>query len=328
VAVSAAPILAFAFRDWLPERASSLAPKVDAVFWAAVGLSALLIGGLVVANLYFMIRYRHGSAAPRPALRVKTSVVETTWIMATTFGFLGFFVWGAHLYLFEERAPADALEIDVVGRQWMWDIRHENGRREFNELHVPLGENVRLVMTSEDVIHSFFVPAFRLKQDVVPGKQVSTWFRATQTGTFHLFCAEYCGTVHSGMVGDIVVLPPERYAEWLARGNTMEPLAQRGRRLFLRYNCSGCHDQPAAVHAPPLETLFGALVPTRDGRMVRADEAYLRDSILRPEKDVVAGYEPLMPSFQNVIPESDLLDLIAYVKSLPALSAGKNPTPR
>jgi cytochrome c oxidase subunit 2 len=322
------PLLAFSFVDWLPGRASSLAPRVDAVFWAAVGMSLLLVGGLVAANLYFLIRYRHGSPAPRPPLRMKTSAIEATWISATTFGFLGFFAWGAHIYLFEQRPPAGALEINVVGRQWMWDVRHADGRREFNELHVPLGEDVRLVMTSEDVIHSFSVPAFRLKQDVVPGKQVETWFRATRAGTYHLFCAEFCGTAHSRMTGDIVVLPPEQYAEWLTLGNGMEPLAQRGRRLFLRYNCSGCHDQPAAVRAPPLAEVFGALVPTRDGRMVRADEAYLRDSILRPEKDIVAGYEPVMPSFQNVIPESDLLDLIAYLKSLPATTAGGNSSVR
>jgi cytochrome c oxidase subunit II len=322
------PVFAFAFSNWLPPRASSLAPHVDLVFWTAVGVSVLLVGALAVANLYFMVRYRRGSMAPRPPLRINTSVIETTWISATTVGFLGFFVWGAQLYLFEESPPADALQINLVGRQWMWDVRHENGRREFNELHVPLGENVRLVMTSEDVIHSFFVPAFRLKQDVVPGKQVSTWFRATKAGTYHLFCAEYCGTVHAGMGGDIVVLPPERYAEWLTRGNTMEPLAQRGRRLFLRYNCSGCHDPPAAVRAPPLDQLYGTLVPTRDGRMVRADETYLRDSILQPQKDIVVGYDPVMPSFQNVIPESDLFELIAYLKSLPASTAGQNPMPR
>jgi cytochrome c oxidase subunit 2 len=270
----------------------------------------------VAANLYFLIRYRRGSNAPRPPLKISHNAVEATWITATTFGFLGFFFWGAHLYLKEERPPADGLPITVTARQWMWDIRHENGRREFNELHVPIGENVRLSMMSEDVIHSFFVPAFRVKQDVVPGKQVSLWFKATKTGVFHLFCAEYCGTVHSGMVGDIVVMKPAEYAAWLTQGNSMESLAIRGRRLFTRYNCSGCHDQPAAVHAPVLTNLYGSLVPLSDGRKVRADDYYIRDSILQPQKDIVAGFQPLMPSFQNVIPESDVLDLIAYIRSL------------
>ncbi|HTL66051.1 MAG TPA: cytochrome c oxidase subunit II [Lacunisphaera sp.] len=300
-----------------------MAPRVDLIFWTILGVSAVVVGGLAFANLYFLIRYRRNSPAPRPPLRIKTAWLESAWITATTVIFLGFFFWGASVYLFAERPPAGALTIAVTGRQWMWDIRHENGRREFNELHVPLGEDVRLVLTSEDVIHSFFVPAFRLKQDAVPGRRVSAWFRATKSGTYHIFCAEYCGTAHSGMVGDVVVLPPARYAEWLERGNAMEDLTQRGRRLFLRYNCSGCHDQPAAVHAPVLTELYGAMVPTSDGRMLRADDAYLRDSILWPQKDVVAGYEPLMPSFQNVIPESDLLDLIAYLKSLP----GRQPPP-
>ena len=310
------PFLAFGFRDWLPDRASTLAPQVDHVFWTLVGFTALLVLGLVAANLYFLIRYRRGSLAPRPPLKINHNMVEATWITATTIGFLFFFFWGAHVYLAEERPPADALEVNVTARQWMWDVRHENGRREFNELHVPLGENVRLVMTSEDVIHSFFVPAFRLKQDVVPGKQVRAWFRATKTGTFHLFCAEYCGTAHSAMIGDVIVMPAAQYAQWLSTGNQRENLAQRGRRLFTRYNCSGCHDQPAAVRAPPLDAVYGSLVPLQDGRLVRADERYLRDSILQPGKDIVAGYAPLMPSFQNIIPESDLLDLIAYIRSL------------
>jgi cytochrome c oxidase subunit 2 len=317
------PTVAFAFHDWLPARASTLAPRVDLIFWTLVGVTLLLVAGLAAANLYFLIRYRRGSPAPRPPVRANTMLVEATWISGTTLGFLAFFFWGAQLYLNEEQPPADAMRIDLTARQWMWDARHGNGRREFNELHVPLGENVRLVMTSEDVIHSFFVPAFRLKQDVVPGKQVRAWFQATRTGTFHLFCAEYCGTVHSRMVGDVVVMRPEEFAIWLEQGNVGEELAQRGRRLFQRYNCSGCHDQPSAVHAPSLAHLYGSLVPTRDGRMVRADEVYLRDSILQPGKDIVAGYEPLMPTFQNVIPESDLLDLISYLKAL-----GENtPTP-
>lgn len=309
-------VLAFGFRDWMPPRASTLAPHVDTIFAAMVAASAVLVAGLVIANLYFLIRYRKGSNAPRPPLRVNTNYIEATWITLTTIAFLAFYFWGASLYLHEERPPADAVEINVTARQWMWDIRHTNGRREFNEVHVPEGENVRLVMTSEDVIHSFYVPAFRLKQDVVPGKQVTEWFRTTRTGTFDLFCAEYCGTLHSKMGGKIVVMPPAAYARWLQQGNPTESMAQHGRQLFIQYNCSGCHDQPAAVHAPPLNGVYGSLVPLSDGRMVRANELYIRDSILQPAKDVVAGYKPIMPPFQNVIPETDVLDLIAYIKSL------------
>lgn len=312
---------AFAFSDWSPESASTLAPRVDHIFWVLLAVSVFLVVGLAIANLYFLVRYRRGSPAPRPPLRISPDTVETTWIAATTVVFVSFFFLGARVYLDEERAPLGAMAIHVVARQWMWDVRHENGHREFNELHVPLGQDVRLIMTSEDVIHSFFVPAFRLKQDVVPGKEVSMWFRPTRAGTYHLFCAEYCGTKHAGMTGEVVVMPPNAYASWLATGNPPMEVASRGRELFTRYNCSGCHDQPAAVHAPPLERVYGSLVPLSDGRSIRADEAYLRDSILLPTKDVVAGYAPIMPSFQGVMPENDLLDLIAYLKSLPALAA-------
>lgn len=314
--------LAFSF-PLFPPSASSLAPRVDHVFFTLVGVTVLLVAALTAINLYFLIHYRRGSSAPRPPLQVNPNHVEAAWIAATTVIFLGFYFWGAHLYIFEERPPGHALEIQVTARQWMWDIRHENGRREFNELHVPLGEDVRLVMSSEDVIHSFFVPAFRLKQDIVPGKVVSSWFHATKTGTFHLFCGQYCGTAHSAMVGDVIVMPPAQYAKWLAVGNTQESVAVRGRHLFERYSCAGCHDQPAAVHAPPLGGLYGSLVPITGGGFVRADEFYIRDHILRPGRvPIVAGYENVMPSFQNVIPESDLLDLIAYIKSLPAETSG------
>lgn len=312
------------FLTWelVPPSASSLAPKVDAVFFTLVGVTVILVLGLAATNLYFLVHYRLGSKAPRPPLGVNPNWVETGWIAATTAIFLGFYFWGAHLYIFEERPPEHALEIQVTARQWMWDVRHENGRREFNELHVPLGEDVRLVMGSEDVIHSFFVPAFRLKQDIIPGKVVSAWFHATKAGTFHLFCGQYCGTAHASMVGEVIVLPPAQYAKWLTVGNATERVADRGRRLFERYSCAGCHDQPAAVHAPPLGGLYGSLVPTSDGRFVRADDFYIRDSILRPDKDIVAGYQNLMPSYQNVIPEGDLLDLVAYIKSLPTVTSG------
>ncbi len=321
-------VFAFAFADWLPHRASTLAPRVDGAFGVLLAFSVLLVVGLVAANLYFLVRYRRGSNAPRPPVQVSTAKLETGWIAATTVAFLAFFFLGARVYLDEERPPATGLEIHVTGRQWMWDVRHPNGRREFDELHVPVDEDVRLVLSSEDVIHSFFVPAFRLKQDVVPGKQVTMWFRPTTPGRYHLFCAEFCGTKHSGMTGEVVVLPAPEYARWLAQGNPPSELAGRGRQLFTRYNCSGCHDQPAAVRAPPLEALYGSLVPLREGRFVRADDAYLRDSILQPARDVVAGYDPVMPSYQGVIPENDLLDLIAYLKQLaPRANAGEAQRP-
>lgn len=299
-----------------PPEASSLAGDVDRLFLALLGASALVVLGLVAVNLYFLVRYRRGSPAPRPPGRGHTLRIEATWITATLIVFLGFFFWGAHLYLKQERPPAGATEINVVGRQWMWDIRQPNGRREFNELHVPVGTKIRLLLSSEDVIHSFFVPAFRMKQDVVPGRIVSAWFEATKPGSYRIFCAQYCGTDHAAMTGRVIAMQPDAYADWLAQGNPQPGIEDRGRRLYVRYGCAGCHAAGSAVHAPPLEGVFGQLQPVENKQFVRADETYLRDSILHPEQHIVAGYANLMPSFQGVIPDADLLDLVAYVKSL------------
>lgn len=205
----------------------------------------------------------------------------------------------------------------MIGRQWMWDVRHGNGRREFDALHVPVGQPVRLRLTSEDVIHSFFVPAFRIKQNVVPGQRVDLWFEVTAAGSYHLFCSQYCGTNHAGMTGEVIAQSPEDYAAWLAAGNTDGLPAERGRRLFMRYGCSGCHATGTTAHAPMLAGLYGRLVPLEGGTMARVDDAYLRDSILEPTKQIAAGYPAaVMPSFKRVIPEGDLLELIAYLKSL------------
>jgi cytochrome c oxidase subunit II len=203
----------------------------------------------------------------------------------------------------------------------MWDIRHPNGRREFDQLHIPIHTPIRLLLSSEDVIHSFFVPAFRVKQDAVPGKTVSAWFEATKTGTYHLFCTQYCGTEHSGMVGEVIAMTPEAYAQWLATGNAVATLPTRGRALFVRYGCSGCHAPSSPIHAPPLEGVYNSLQPVENRQFVRADLKYLRDSILIPDQHIVAGYQNIMPSFKGVIPESDLLELVSYLESLGAKTA-------
>ncbi len=301
-----------------PGDASTLAPRVDALFYALLGASALLVFLLVALNLTLLIRYRRGSPAKRGPLPFNTLKVEAGWISATLAIFLGFFFWGAWVYLDQERPPPGAYEINVTGRQWMWDIRHPNGRREFDELHVPVNTPIRLLLSSEDVIHSFFVPAFRVKQDAVPGKIVSAWFEATRAGSYHLFCTQYCGTAHANMTGRIVVMEPGDYARWLASGNRISNLPLRGRELFIRYGCAGCHAPNSQVHAPPLEGVYGHLQPIENQQFIRADDAYLRDSILLPAQHVVAGYPNVMPSFQGVIPEGDLLDLLAYLKSIGA----------
>jgi cytochrome c oxidase subunit 2 len=304
----------------LPD-ASSLAPRFDTLFNLLLLASAALVAVLVALNLTFLIRYRRGSSASRAPLRFAAWKLEAGWIAATLVVFVGFFFGGAWLYLDQERPPRGAYVIDVVGRQWMWDIRHPNGRREFDTLHVPIHTPIRLRLSSEDVIHSFFVPAFRVKQDVVPGRTISAWFEATRAGTYRLFCTQYCGTEHSGMVGEVVAMAPEDYARWLAAGNAPLNVPGRGRQLFVRYGCSGCHAASSSVHAPRLEGVYGSLQPIENRQFIRADARYLRDSILLPSQHIVAGYQNLMPSFQGTIPENDLLDLIEYLKSL------ANPSP-
>ncbi|HEY9153726.1 MAG TPA: cytochrome c oxidase subunit II [Opitutaceae bacterium] len=299
-----------------PGNASTLAPEVDLVFWVLCLISTLLVAFLVVVNLVFLIKYRRGSPAYRGPLPIESWKVEATWITATTIAFLYFFFWGARIYLKMEQTPADAYQVTLIGRQWMWDVRHPNGRREFNTMHVPLGQNIAVQLSSEDVIHSFYVPAFRVKQDVVPGKTVTAWFNATREGEYPFYCSEFCGTKHSAMIGTIVVQSPEAYGQWLDAGTRSEEMVQHGRELFIKYNCAGCHDQPSTIHAPSLVGIYNREVPLSTGKFVRADERYIRDSILLPTKDIVAGFQPIMPSFQGVVNEADLLDLINYIKSL------------
>jgi cytochrome c oxidase subunit II len=243
------------------------------------------------------------------------------------------FVWGAIIYFQMRTPPRDAAEIYVVGKQWMWKIQHVEGQREINELHVPVDRDVKLIMTSQDVIHSFFVPEFRVKQDVVPGRYTTLWFKATQTGTYHLFCTQYCGTQHSGMIGDVVVMNPIDYQNWMSGGTVTGSLAQNGQTLFQQLGCSTCHRFDVQGRGPNLIGAFGKPVQLQDGRTVMADENYVRESILVPTAKVVSGFQPIMPSFQGQVSEEQLTALVAYVKSLsqqPAGAAGgptNNPSP-
>jgi cytochrome c oxidase subunit 2 len=312
----------------MPPEASTLAPHVDAVFWLLAGLSGaimLLVGSLV---LVFALRYRRGSAAPRGAVPEKIgNKVEIGWTAATFFVFIFVFWFAAALDTRQFEIPKNAMEIHVIAKQWMWKLEHPNGAREINALHVPMGTPVRLVMTSQDVIHSFFVPAFRIKQDVLPGRYVEAWFQATKPGTYHLFCTEYCGTDHSRMIGGIIVQTPGDYARWSAGQPQGDSLADRGAKLFVQMGCSGCHGPDARVRAPSLAGVFGRPVPVEGGGFVTADEGYLRDSILLPQKDVVAGYAPIMPSYTGVASEEDVIALVAYLKSGQVM-AGSPPGPR
>jgi cytochrome c oxidase subunit 2 len=302
---------------FMPEAASAQAVQTDQIYFVLLALSGAIILLVAALILIFSIRFRRGSKAKRGAMpRVMSRQIEIGWTSATLFLALFIFWWASSSQLSALVSPKNALEIHVVAKQWMWKTQHSNGAREINELHVPLATPVRLVMTSEDVIHSFFVPAFRMKKDVLPGRYTETWFRPTKIGTFHLFCAEYCGTEHSRMTGRIVVMQIEDYAQWLAAQPQGDGLSKEGETIFRARGCSGCHSQISKVHAPSLDGVFGRKVPLADGRTVDADEAYLRDSMLKPRQDVAAGYEPIMPSYAGILTDGEIVSLTAYIRSL------------
>ena len=310
-----------------PPADSSLATRVDILFYAWLGLAGIV--SIVVAFLiiYFSAKYRHGSHANRSMaagakLHRMSRRIEIAWIVTPLILFMAMFVWAADLYYVHAAPPADATEVYVVGKQWMWKLEHAGGQREIDELHVPAGKPIKLIMTSQDVIHSFFMPVFRIKQDVLPGRYTMLWFTANKPGDYHLFCTQYCGTDHARMIGHVVVMTPADFARWLESGKGAQSMAQEGAARFRQYGCSGCHGANASVHAPKLEGLFGRRVQLSDGSSVVADERYIHDSVMLPRKDIVAGYEPIMPSFQGQVAEDDLLDIIAYIKSLKGASPG------
>ena len=298
-----------------PPEASSSAQQVD---WLYFGLTAMLIFFTALVFLpiiFFAVRYRRGSKADRSNPSPGSNLLETGWTIFPLLVGLGFFSWGAILYYQIERPPSNALEVQVVAKQWMWKLQHAEGKKEINELHVPLDRDITLTMTSQDVIHSFFGPAFRVNQDAVPGRYTTEWFHPTRLGEYHLFCAEYCGTNHSRMIGRIVVMEPTDYQQWLASGESGESIALEGRRLFRDRGCSGCHEGSRTIHAPPLEGVYGKQVPLASGEIVTADDQYLRDSILLPGKQISAGYENIMPSFTGHISEAEIMKIIAYLKA-------------
>ena len=303
----------------LPEQASTVAPHVDLLYFFQVGVSLFFSVLIFATILYFTYHYREGSNIDRSRPIAQSLLLETTWMgIPFVFGMIMFF-WGAALFYVDYEAPPGAVDVSVVAKQWMWYIQHSQGRAEINELHVPLGQPLKLTMTSQDVIHSFYIPAFRVKQDVLPGRYTSLWFEPTKVGRYHLFCAEYCGTNHSAMGGWVNVMEPADYERWLAEGGTGPSMAQEGEKLFVQHHCAGCHRGSQTVHAPRLEGVFGKSVPIQEGKdvhFVTADVTYIRDSILRPKSQVVAGFEPLLPSFEGQISEPDLLRIIAYIKSI------------
>lgn len=308
-----------------PEQASKVAERTDNLYWGLLCLSAAVCLVVFVPMIYFIIKYRNGKPADRRQLHLPEVKMEVTWTIIPMLVFMCFYTWGARNYFLIERPPPNSMPIYVVGKQWMWKIQHPEGKREIDQLHVPVGRMVKLTMTSQDVIHSFFLPEFRVKQDVVPGRYTTEWFQPDKIGTYHIFCSEYCGTSHSHMVGQVIVMSPADYQDWLTRGRPQSSMVQSGGQLFRELGCSGCHMGQSVVRAPPLEGLFGKPVPLNDREVVTADEGYIRDSILFPAKQIVGGYTNDMPSFNKKVSEEQLLQLIAYIKSLGTQSPSIKP---
>jgi len=299
-----------------PEQASSFARDVDALYgflWALTIAIGTLLSLLI---LYFAVKYRRRSDGEIPRPVSASHRLEAIWVGVPFFVAMGIFVWGSGLYYRMYRPPEEAIDIYVVAKQWMWKFQHLDGHREINELHVPVGRKVKLTMTTEDVIHSLFVPAFRVKMDVVPGKYSTIWFEPTKAGRYHLFCAEYCGTSHSGMIGWIDVMEAPEYQAWLSGGVAGGSLAASGGKLFEQLACNTCHKSDGTGRGPALEGVYGKPVQLAGGQMIDADETYLRESITNPKAKVVAGYEAIMPTFQGQVSEEQLLQLLAYIRSL------------
>jgi cytochrome c oxidase subunit 2 len=300
-----------------PEQASTVSGQVDAVYTYSVVITlffSVLVGALI---FYFAVRYRRRSENELPQPIAGSVKLETMWTVIPFLIAMTIFVWGTSLYFSLYRMPKDAIEIFVVGKQWMWKFQHTEGQREINELHVPVGARVKLTMTTEDVIHSLAVPAFRVRADVVPGRYTFLWFEATKTGRYHLFCTEYCGTNHSGMNGWVEVMEPTAYQAWLAGGGSDSPAAQ-GEKLFQSLGCATCHRTDTQGRGPVLTGVFGKPQRIQGVGDVTADEAYLRESITNPAGKVVEGFQPIMPSYQGQVSEEQLLQLIAYIRSLGA----------
>ena len=298
-----------------PDAASGTASQVDALFIFLCALSIFFSALIFTAVIVFAVRFRRRSEGERPAAIMGSLALELTWSLVPLGIVAIIFFWSAHLFFTISRVPPDAMEVYVVGKRWMWKVQHLTGQREINELHVPVGVPVRLTLTSEDVIHSFFVPAFRVKKDALPGRYTHLWFEANRPGTYHLFCAEYCGTKHSAMIGWVTVMEPAEFQAWLS-GGAGQSLAGAGEKLFLELGCATCHRSDTLARGPNLEGLFGNPVRLADGTTLTADESYIRESIVTPSARVVQGFQPIMPTYQGLVAEEGLMQLVAYVRSL------------
>jgi cytochrome c oxidase subunit 2 len=299
-----------------PPGASSVSTEMDLLYAFLVAVSAFFTVLVVVMMGYFMVKYRRRHPDEVGADIHGSLVLELTWTIIPFVLSMIMFGWGASLFFRLSRPPKDAMEITVVGKQWMWKVQHAEGVREINELHVPLGQDVRITLGSEDVIHDFAIPAFRVRMDAVPGKLTTLWFRATETGEFRIYCDQYCGTRHSAMVGMAYVMAPQDYAAWVDAGRSTSTPVELGDALFTQFQCNTCHKPDRTGRGPSLVGLAGQTIALADGRRVVVDDNYLRESILNSQAKVVQGYQPIMPTFQGLMTEEQVLQLVAYIKSL------------
>jgi cytochrome c oxidase subunit 2 len=298
-----------------PAEASGISPYVDELYFFLLLMT--VVGTTLVAIIVFVfsIRYRREKSPVATQIEGST-LLEATWTIIPLAIFLLVFVWGALLYFRIYDPPANAMNIYVVGKQWMWKAEHPGGQHEINALHVPTGQDVQLTMISQDVFHSFSIPDFRVKREVIPGRYTTVWFRATEPGTYHLFCTQYCGTQHSGMIGEVTVLTPTDYKKWLQESTSGMSLAQNGERLFASMGCNACHSGNAAARGPNLAGVYGSKLTLTSGGQVLVNDAYLRDAILNPSQHVTAGFAPIMPTYQGQISEDGLIDLVEYIKTM------------
>ena len=304
-----------------PEAASKFAEQVDTFYFFLVGLSAFWTVLLVAIILYFCFKYRRRTLTQRPDEIHGNNALEVGWTIVPFILAMGIFFWAAHIFFNYSHVPADAMEILVTGKQWMWKAQQPDGTSEINELHVPVGQPIKLTMTSEDVLHSFYIPAFRVKTDVVPGRYTQVWFEPTKPGKYHLFCAEYCGTEHSKMGGYVYAMSPPDYEAWLAGSGTGTAVTKltpegAGEKLFDKLGCITCHAGDSGALGPNLVGVFGHEVELANGKKVMVDEDYVRESILDPQSKIVKGYEPVMPTFEGQVNETQIMQLLAYIKSI------------
>lgn len=310
-------------KEWkfFPDQASTMAVEVDQLYWFFIVVCGLAGVVTFLVAIVLAIRYRAEAKRHEPS-EGHSTLLEIGWTIPVAAVCFILFLWGAKIFVSAYTMPDEAMEIYVTGKQWMWKVQHPNGKREINEIHIPLGQKVKLMLTSEDVIHSFYIPAFRTKRDVVPGRYNQMWFEATMEGEFHLFCAEYCGAEHSLMIGKAIVMKPDAYEAWLSgSGGPMVSMVDKGKQLFTQHACQTCHAAGPGQLGPKLDGIFETEIPLMGGGTVVADASYLRESILKPAAKIHAGFAPVMPMFQGVINEEGVAALVAYIKSLDGAGA-------